>query len=125
LKLEFFEDGLDGGPMILLHSGRPGEVADLCAELQTLSEGVDRQLALHELPFVQSVGQCRLLAVSAPADLGVVARAADFVWTLDSESWLQVTELLEPLREPRGGVSFQYLNPRQGPAVIYSTARSW
>ena len=126
MQLEFFEDGLDGGPMLLLHGGGPGEVASLCDTIRNLSQGIGRQVSLHGLPFVQSVGRCRLMVVSAPADLGVVAgEAGDFVWTLDPESWLQVTELLEPFREPRSGVSFQYLNPSHGPEVIYSTARAW
>ena len=84
------------------------------------------ELALNDLPFVQSVDKCRLRAISAEADLGVVARApADFEWTLGLESWLQVDEQLEPFCEEISGVSFQYLNPGSGPEIIYSTARAW
>ena len=126
MKLEFFEYGLDGGPMILLYGGGPKDVALLRNAMRTLSGGVGRQVALHDLPFVQSVDKCQLRAISAEADLGVVARApVDFEWTLGLESWLQVDEQLERFCEEKGGVSFQHVNPGSGPEIIYSTARAW
>ena len=65
--------------------------------------------------------------MSAQADVGVVATAtpADFEWTLAPESWLQTDELLEPFCKEQGGVVFQYLNPANGPEIIYSTDRAW
>jgi hypothetical protein len=126
LKVEFFEDGLEGGPMILLYGGGPDEVALLRNAMRTLSGRVGRQLTLNDLPYVQSVDKCRLLAISADADLGVVARPpADFEWTLSPESWHQVDEQLEPFCEKKRGVSFQYLNSGGGPKIIYSTTRAW
>ena len=110
----------------LLYGGGPDEVALLRNAMRTLSEGVGGQVALNDLSFVQSVDKCRLRAISAEADLGVVARAPeDYEWTLGRESWLQVDEQLEPFCEEKSGVSFQYLNPGSGPEVIYSTARAW
>lgn len=126
MKLEFFEDGLDGGPMILLYGGGPDEVALLRNAIRPLSGGVGGEIPLNDLPFVQSVDKCRLRAISAEAELGVVARApADFEWTLGLESWLKVDEQLEPFCEEKSGVFFQYLNPGSGPEIIYSTARAW
>jgi hypothetical protein len=126
LNLEFFAEGLDGGPMILLYGGGPDDVALLQNALRTLSEGVGCQVALNDLSFVRSVDKCQVRALSGETDLGVVTRApVDFEWTLGPESWRQVDEQLEPFCEEKGGVSFQYLNPGSGPAVIYSTARAW
>jgi hypothetical protein len=124
--MESFEDGLDGGPMILLYGGGPAEVALLRSAIRTLSGGVGRELALNDLPFVLSVDKCRLRATSAEHDFGVVARApSDFEWILGPESWLQVDGQLEPFCEQKNGVFFQYLNPGNGPEIIYSTAREW
>jgi hypothetical protein len=126
LKLEYFEDGLDGGPMILLYGGGSEEVSLLRSVIRQLADGVSAQFVLNDLPFVESVGTCQLRAVSSPTDLGVVGRAsADFEWTLRTESWLQVDEQLEPFCEEKSGVFFQYLNPSNGPEIIYSTAREW
>ncbi len=126
MKLEFFEDGLNGDPMILLYGGRSEDVVLLRSAIRTLSEGVGRQFALTDLPFVQSVDKCRLRAISAAADLGVKSRElADFEWTLCPESWRQVDEQLEPFCEEKIDVSFRYINPGSGPEIIYSTAREW
>ena len=113
--------------MILLYGGGPDDVALLRNAMRALSGGVGRQLALNDLPFVQPVDHCRLRAVSAQADVGVVAitNPVDFQWTLAPESWFQTDELLEPFCEQQSSVVFQYLNPADGPAVIYSTDRTW
>ena len=127
MKLEFFEDGSEGGPLILLYGGGPEEVALLRKAVRALAEGAGRRLAVHNLPFVQSVGNCRLNAISAESDVGVVAaaKASEFEWALDPESWLQTDELLEPFCGKQGGVAFQYLNRVRGPAIIYSMDRAW
>jgi hypothetical protein len=126
LKLEFFEEGLDGGPMILLYGGGPEEVAQLRNAIQVLSRGVGSQFALNDLPFLQSVDRCQLRTTCAEADLGVVVKgSADFEWILGPASWLKVDEQLEPFCAQRSGVSFQYLNPASGPEIIYSTVRAW
>ncbi len=127
MKLEFFKDGLDSGPLILLFGGGPEEVALLRKAMRPLTEGVRWRLAMHELPFVQPVDNFRLRAISAQDDIGVVATATpgEFEWTLTSESWLQTDGLLEPFCEERSGTAFQHLNPASGPEIIYSTDRVW
>ena len=126
MKLEFFEDGFDGGPLVLLYGGEPAEVSLLREAIHGLAKDTQR-LALHELPFVQSVDGCRLRAMSAERDVGVVLAdgPADFEWTLAAASWLQVAELLDPFCDGQGSSAFQYLNPVSGAAVIYSTDRAW
>ncbi len=127
MKLEFFKNGLDGGPLILLYGGGPAEVALLRKAVRTLAEGVGRRLAMHELLFVQSVDNCRLRGISAQTDVGVVATStpSEFDWALNRESWLQIDELLQPFCEVRDNLAFQYLNHAHGPQVIYSTDRAW
>jgi hypothetical protein len=126
MKIEFFEDGLDGGPLILLYGGAPDEVTQLRTAVQLLSRDIGAHLVLNNLPFVQSVDQCRLGITCANNDLGVMDNGrADFDWILASESWLTVGEQLEPFCVHRAGVFFQYLNPGRGPEIIYSTAREW
>jgi len=81
LKLEFFASGLHDGPTILLYGGGAEDVGRLRAALRALANGVVRELDVHELPFVESVNNCRLRAVSAMADASVVtiAAPADFM----------------------------------------------
>ena len=127
MKLEFFEDAFDGGPLILLYGGGREEVALLRKHVRVLTEGIGQRLAIDELPFVQPVDNCRLRAISAKADVGVVATATprNFEWILDQESWLQTDELLEPLCEEGSATASQGLNSARGPEVIYSRVRGW
>jgi hypothetical protein len=128
LKLEFFEDGMDGGPLILLYSGTLEEVALLRGALQGPGEAVGNRLAIHSLPFVHPVAKCSLDIISTESHIGVVATPVPgaFEWLLRPESWLHIEYLLEPFCEQRTATtSFQYLNPADGPEVIYSTDRAW
>jgi hypothetical protein len=70
---------------------------------------------------------CSLEFVSAENDLGVVGSLPSrrFEWLLRPESWRHVEYLLEPFCEEREGSGFQYLNPADGPEVIYSRSRAW
>ncbi|MGH7725614.1 MAG: hypothetical protein ACREOU_09315 [Candidatus Eiseniibacteriota bacterium] len=126
MNLEFIEDGPSGEALLLLYGGGPGEVASLRSALHGLSQDVGLELAVHDLPFVLTVGNCRLRAISAAKDVGVRTRSpADFEWTLDQESWLQVDDLLEPFCRETKEVRFQFLNPGRGTRIIYSTTRAW
>jgi hypothetical protein len=126
LKLEFFVDGLEGQPMILLYGGGPEEVVLLRNAMRPLSGGVGVNLAVDDLPFVQPIDKCRLRVISAGVVFGVTATSAgNFEWTLDPKSWLEVDKQLDPLCTGSSGVSFQHLNPGSGPEIIYSTDRTW
>jgi hypothetical protein len=117
-------------PTVLLYGDAGGEVARLREALRPLTEDVGRWVALHELPFVEPVGGCALIAVSGPRVVGVwvpEARAPRiFTWTHDPLTWLQTVDLLEPFEriEP-SRESFQFLSEGQGPRVVYSTHRGW
>ena len=125
MKLEFLEAEAPGKAVLLLYEGSTDDVELLRKAVLTLSEAIGRRLAIHELPFVHCIDHCRLTAVAAVRDLGVVAAADGFEWALDQESWLQVADLLEPFREHSGGKLHQYLHQARGPEVIYSTHRGW
>jgi len=126
MKLEFLEDGNAGAPMLLLYGGGTEEVALLRQAFRDVAQGRTRQLAVHNLPFVEAVDECRLRAVLGPKDIGIVAAApTDFMWTLDADSWQWADELLAPFCREEPGVRFQYLNPARGPEVLYSTERRW
>ena len=127
MKLEFFEDGLDGGPLILLFGGSCAEIFQLRSHLAALTDGTGRDLAIHELPFVESIDGTALTATVEERESGVVANGpSDFRWILSPLGWVEVSEKLEPFEDwTQGYVSFQYLNSAGGPALIYSTARAW
>jgi hypothetical protein len=55
LNLEFFEDGYEGTPMLLLHGGAPEEVVLVRHALQPLCRSIGPQLDLGDLPFVADI----------------------------------------------------------------------
>ena len=127
MRLEFFSDGFDGGPLLLLYGGAPREVALLRDALLALTHTTG-SLPIHSLPFVESVEHCALTAISADHDVGAreTETAHDFAWVLRPESWLEVHELLAPFCDSEEETTrFQYLNPVAGTEVIYSTDRAW
>ena len=128
MELQFFGEALDGRPIILLYGGTADEVRRLRTAVSKVAECTERQLAIHDLAFVEPVGSLALTAVSADFDQGVSSvRRGVFRWVLSSNSWSDIIALLDPftLHSNSEHCSFQYLNPSDGPEVIYSTGRGW
>jgi hypothetical protein len=127
MKLELFQDGLER-PVILLYAGSTVEVDALRREVRSVADSQVEQVVVHQLPFVMSIDGCSLIAVASDRDVGIL-RAQDlpvFTWALQPSSWDNVEGLLEPFSEPSPiEERFQYLNPAEGPEVIYSTGRYW
>jgi hypothetical protein len=129
VNLEFFDDGPEGRAIVLLYGGSCEEVSQLRLALRTLAEGVSPRLALHELPFVRAVNGCQLTALVTPTDEGARQRPSGaFELALDPEGWFQAEELLEPFErahERPDVPHFQFLNPKPGLEILYSTHRAW
>ena len=126
MKVEHFPDGLEGRPMILLSGGTPDEVKELRASLRPLVQASGRELLFNDLPFVESVGQCRVIAISSDSEVGVKAMTSgQFQWEMHPHDWLTVEGLLEPFSKEATSIGFQYLNAGDGPEVIYSADGTW
>lgn len=114
--------------MIVMHGGRPSEVSELRQVFRKLAEQPGLRVAIHELPFIESVDPCALVAVSSSFDAGVAeaAQSTAFEWRMMPSSWDNVEGLLEPFSESGyRGAGFQFLNRGPGPEVIYSARSSW
>ncbi len=129
IKLEFFapDSRSTEPPVILLYGGTSSE-AQLRDVFRVLASRIHQRVALDELPFVESVRDCRLLAAVSDHDLGVAPdpTGSRFEWTMTPASWDNSESLLQPfIDRTSGSGGFQYLNRGIGPQVIYSTRRSW
>lgn len=125
MVLEYFPDGYEDGPLVLLRSGTAAEVSKLCEVFRSLSPR--HSVPVHDLPFMTTPQPCTLWAHLSASDVGVVQinHAAAFDWKLSADGWDDLVWWLSPFAErPRAG-TFQYLNQFDGPEVIYSTGRSW
>ena len=124
IKLEFIEDGYEGGPLLLFWGGRPEDVSGLIRVFGSLSRRVGERVALHELPFIEAQLYGLVIAISGERSSGVVARNGALEWQQSTSGWDNAAGLLDPFTDDhRDG--FQHLNMSDGGEVIYSTSRSW
>ena len=73
MRLEHAIDD-DGQEQLVLHDAADDEVAALGEVFRTLAEANGRRVAIHGLPFVTRVDECRLQALSGPDDAGVTPK---------------------------------------------------
>lgn len=128
MTLEFFEDGGERAPLLLLYGGSREEVGHLRTVFRSLAQGLGQRVALHDLPFVRSVDSCALVAISSKIEAGVMATRTPgaFEWILPPSGWDNVEGLLEAFcGAGESSAGFQHLNPWPGAEVIYSMGRSW
>jgi hypothetical protein len=124
IKLEFFEDGYEGGPLLLLWDGSASDVSRLVKVFESLAERTGVRIALHELPFIEPTPYVAVLAVSGNHSSGVVRKTPALEWEQSLSGWDNAAGLLEPFAKSTAG-GFQFLNRAGGAEVIYSTHKSW
>ena len=129
MKIEYFADGAQDCPLILIYGNEPDAIKNLQNALKPLVTGTVEQIAIHELPGFVSIGNCQLFAKAQAKDSGVQQAQSGlvFVCGLRRDVWQDVIDLLEPfaLIEPGNHVRFQYLTQTGKISLLVSTSRSW
>jgi hypothetical protein len=105
MRLEFLSDGSDDCPLIRLYAFDCTEVARLFADLSALASREQESIAVHDLPGVESIAECRLFLRTGARDRGVVQLPGpkSFECALTPESWDNVAGLAEPFLNGNGG----------------------
>jgi hypothetical protein len=129
MRLEYFGDAFEGRGLLLLYGDSVREAKALRVALRPLLAG-ETSVNIHELPFVEPIRGCRVTAESAATAASVLAspKGHGFRWVLTPPEWEDTDTMLEPFcnaTAEHAGCRFQYLNPHEGPEVIYSTERAW
>ena len=130
MRIEYFPDGDEGRPLVLLYGDDLSPLSILAAAVQDLIDGHANAIAVHQLPGFEAVGGCELFFLVVKRDLGArlvslepprVECAVRPVW------WENVAGLLKPFDEPGAANRHQYLTYGFYSEVelIVSTARSW
>jgi len=126
MKLEHIAAGSQDCPLIRLSAFECRELAQLAASIELLKTGRVMQIALHEAPYVQTIGDCHLFLRSAAEGRGVVATpAGHFDWILTPDGCDDVLGLMEPFLQGSGKGSFQWLDERGEVRVLLSTGGTW
>jgi hypothetical protein len=126
MKLEFLSDGSQDCPLIRLYGFTVLEVAHLQRLVGHMATGSLEQFAVHELPFVEPIEDCKLefvvtrwdQAVSGDIDLH------RFSCGFTAGTWDNVASLMEPFVEEATG--FQWLAGLPGEIqLLLSQSGKW
>jgi hypothetical protein len=129
MKVEYFADGSEDCPLVLLYGADPRDAAALSEALSGLTQSAEARVAIHELQGFSSVAGCQLFASVARSDVGMKKVLAPNVFdcSLRVETWENVIELLEPFCQPEAEVPnrFQYLDEHGEIRWLISSERAW
>lgn len=117
VKLELLADGSSDCPLLRLFDFTPAEARQLRAVAGGLASGVTDRIEIDQLPFVQSLGGCRLALVCRSWDQAVArVGPSEFECGFTAGTWEHVAGLVEPFAEGAGG--FQWLADSPGEAAL-------
>jgi hypothetical protein len=129
MRVEYFANGSDECPLILLYGADSGDAITLSEAFNTLTTPGTTRVVVHNLPGFSSVAECRLFASHSEVDRGVtmIQSPNEFECVLSAESWENIVGLLEPFcdSERMPGMSFQYLDESGDTRLLISTERAW
>ena len=126
MKLESLPNGSPDCPLIRLYDFTPTEAQRLLDEISRLANGTAERVALHELAWVEPVGDCRLTLCVRGWFQAVVrtGKSAEFECGFPAGEWDNVAGLIEPFAEGSGG--YQWLAGVPGEAsVLLSPSGRW
>ena len=121
MKLEYLASGSPDCPLIRLYDFHSSEAAGLLAAIDTLARASAERVEVHRLPFVESMGGCRLVFVRRRHDAGIASGplANEFECGFTADTWDNVAGLLEPFAE--GAVGHQWLADQSEDAALLVT----
>jgi hypothetical protein len=105
MKLEFLATGSPDCPLIRLYDFTQAQARQLHAAFACLATGATERIEVHQLPFVEAVGNCRLTLTRSGRDQAViqVGRLAEFECRFTAGTWDNVAGLAEPFAEGANG----------------------
>ena len=107
MKLEYIPDGCVDCPLIRLFEFDRNEALAFKSLLEQLRDG-RQQVALHQEPFIQPIGNCRLTFKQSTSDLGILLDGPGFECSLTPEAWDGLVFWVEPFCNSDSG-SYQWL----------------
>ena len=125
--IEYFPDGSDDCPLILMHGCEPDAIFGLCDRVVALAAERIQGVAVHELPGFESVNSCRLFLQTGNSDNGTYAlsEAESFECRLRPASWDTFQWKLRPFTIPLSNNHFQYLDNHGDIQLLVSGHRGW
>jgi hypothetical protein len=107
MKLEYIAEGCVDCPLIRLYEFDRDQAAAFKSALERLRSG-EQQIQLHNEPFIETVGDCKLTLKKSARDWGIVLNGREFECSLTSEAWDDLVFWVEPFCNSDSG-SYQWL----------------
>jgi hypothetical protein len=127
IRLELLRAG--NVPVVLIHGRDSSALSNLVESFKALSRRDAADVEIHRVEGVVPDESCRVVATNRTSRVGIWAESAPgtFRWSQDSEGWIQVADLAEPVAKAVSvpGARFQYLENQGDATVIVSTERAW
>jgi hypothetical protein len=130
MKLEYFSEGSNDCPLILIYGQDPVGTLNLRLAFERLAVGLTDEIAVHEIPGYASIDGCKLFSRIGWSDIGIERQGKEriFICTLQKDSWLNIVGLLEPFAESVESSDnnyHQYLDETSEIRLLISTHRGW
>jgi hypothetical protein len=126
MRLEYLDTGAPACPLIRLYSFTEAEAGEFVNLIEQLASQAAHEVCLHQLPWVQALGSCRLTLRVRSWDQALVLKAApaNFECGFTPGTWDNVAGLVEPFAHGAGG--FQWLTGVPGEAaLLLSPSGQW
>jgi hypothetical protein len=127
MKIEFLASGSDDCPLIRIYGVEPDVCQIVRRVFEQLAHGDVEEVSLTDLPGIQPLGDCRLIAQAGRRDRGVVRSGGNiFQWVLTPATWDNVAGLIDPFcRSSSGGYQWLEQAPASEVRVLVSTDGCW
>jgi hypothetical protein len=125
MKIEFIRQEKTKS-VLLIYDGSPADVSTLQTAVDELSARTRCEVQIHSLPVVGALDNCQLVARLGSRDIGIkeLGGGVTFEWVLSATGWKDISEMLEPFKEPwKAGHAF--LDTKSKVSLIISTGRGW
>jgi len=124
MKIDFLESGADDCPLIRIYGNEPEVCQRFREAFERLANRGASEVSLTDLPGVEPLGSCCLVAQPGRRDRGVVRKEGNaFCWVLTPAAWDNVAGLIEPFCNSQSD-GYQWLDqaPASEARVLVSTS---
>lgn len=132
MRMEYLHEGSPDCPLIRLYDFDSVEIERLCDLFRSLSAGDSCGAGLHEQPYIEAVGECRLTLRVGNRDQRIVPSGRScFEWILTAAGWEWVWELASSFADqgcsakPGGNYYWQWLNRDGNVSLLLSQTGQW
>lgn len=124
MKIEYLENSSEDCPLIRIYGKETTAMLTLIDALKELSQNKDKTIALHELPGIESVEGCCLIACDGSVNEGIKKTENDneFTLTLTSEKWQKVAELAQQVCNSIEKERYQWLDDTSDISLLLSSS---